>query len=308
MHLRFRMSKSETLLKFLILPLLVCCFGFAFGPFDNLHFAVIGDMGCGCLAQEAIAEEMLEWHNKYPFRFVLTTGDNIYGDSFGRFWNRRRGGDKALFYERFDRYFNPLRKRGVLFFASLGNHDFETRQGRDLIEDRSRFNILSKTGYYYFSPNPDLVTFVALNTENILVQNANPSQLKWLQKVLSESKSKWKIVYGHHSIYTPPGYHPADLSLRKALEPIFVKNGVQVYLAGHNHFYARMKPQRGITHFTTGGGGRHLKTPRRTSETDVVARAHHFMHFELREDKLNYWAIPIQGAFLDRGTIRISVQ
>jgi Calcineurin-like phosphoesterase len=294
--------------KLLIIPLLLCIVYFAFAASDPIQFAVIGDMGCGCEAQEAVAEEMLEWHHKYPFSFVLTTGDNIYGDSFGRFWNRRRGGDKAIFQEQFDRYYNPLRNRGVLFFASLGNHDLETRQGRDLISDRTRFNILSNTGYYYFSPNPDLVTFVALHTETLLVKNSNPSQLKWLQKVLSESKSKWKIVYGHHSIYTAPGSHPADVSLRKALEPIMVKNGVQIYLAGHNHFYARMKPQHGIIHFTTGGGGRHLRTPRVTSETQVVARAHHFMHFELREEKLNYWAIPVQGPFLDRGTIRISVE
>ncbi|MCI0417290.1 metallophosphoesterase [bacterium] len=292
--------------KLLILPLLLCYFCFAFAATDTLHFAAIGDMGCGCAAQEAIAEEMLEWHAKYPFRFVLTTGDNIYGDGLQRIWNRRKGGSKALFYEHFDRYYNPLRKRGVLFFASLGNHDFETRHGRDLIDDRVRFNILSNTGYYYFSPDPNLVTFVALNTENILVQNANPSQLKWLQKVLSESKSIWKIVYGHHAIYSPPGSHPVDVSFRKALEPILVKNGVQIYISGHNHFYARMKPKHGVIHFTTGGGGRHLKTPRATSETDVVARAHHFMHFELREGKLNFWAIPIQGPFLDRGTVRIS--
>ncbi len=294
--------------KLLVLPMLFFYFCFAFAASDALYFAAIGDMGCGCSAQAAVAEEMLEWHGKYPFRFVLTTGDNIYGEGVQRFWNRRYGGNKSLFYERFDRYYNPLRKRGVLFFATLGNHDFETRQGRDLINDRSRFNILSNAGYYYFSPDPDLVTFVALNTESIVMRNGDPSQLKWLQKVLSESKSKWKIVYGHHSIYTPPGSHPPDLSLRKVLEPILVKNGVQIYLAGHNHFYARMKPQHGVIHFTTGGGGRHLKTPRLTSETQVARRAHHFMHFELKEEKLNYWAIPVQGAFLDRGTYRISVE
>jgi 3',5'-cyclic AMP phosphodiesterase CpdA len=260
----------------------ILCFScLVYADRDPIRFGAIGDMGCGCPAQEAVADEMLQWYQQNRFTFVLTTGDNIYGDDFSRLWNRRRGGNKALFYERFDRYYNPLRNRGVLFFATLGNHDLETRNGRDLIEDRRRFNILSKTGYYYFSPDPKLATFVALNTEALLYTNENSPQLKWLQKVLSESKSTWKIVFGHHPLYSPPGSHRISTTLQKLLEPILVRNGVNIYIAGHNHFYARMKPQHGIIHLTTGGGGRHIKTPGRTSQTEVIARAYHFMYFEV---------------------------
>ena len=275
---------------------------------DPVRFAVIGDMGCGCTQQEAVAEEMLEWHQNNRFQFVLTTGDNIYPENYNRFWNRRRGGDKALFAEQFDRYYNPLRNRGIPFFATLGNHDLETRNGRDLIEDRRRFNILSREGYYFFSPDPKLVTFVALNTETLQYQNEQSEQLKWLQKVLSESRSLWKIVYAHHPLYSPAGSHPTNENLKKLLEPVIVRNGVKVYFGGHNHFYARSKPQHGVIHFTTGGGGRHLKTPRRTTETEVMAKAHHFMHVNVFEDRLDFYAVPIRGALLDRGTIRISVE
>jgi Calcineurin-like phosphoesterase len=290
----------------LLIPLLLAFFYLAYGAPDAVHFAVIGDMGCGCDAQAAVAEEMIEWQRSKPFSFVLTTGDNIYPEDFSRLWKRRLGGDRSLFVDRFDRYYNPLRNRGILFFATLGNHDLETRQGRDLISDRKRFNILSNSGYYYFSPEPKLVTFVALNTNSLLAQNS--IQIHWLQKALSESKSIWKIVYGHHPLYSAGGGHPADLILRKALEKILVQNGVNIYLAGHNHFYARMKPQHGIIHFTTGGGGRSLRTPQRNSEVAVVARSYHFMHFDVYEDKVDYWAVPIQGKFLDQGSIHISVR
>jgi hypothetical protein len=298
------MRRFPTILAGLILGL--ACFVYA--AQEPVRFAAIGDMGCGCNAQEAVADRMLEWYQKSRFAFVLTTGDNIYGDNFNRFWNRRRGGSKQLFYQQFDRYYNALRNRGVLFFATLGNHDLETRDGKDLIEDRRRFNILSKTGYYHFSPDPKLVIFVALNTETLLYTNEKSEQLKWLQKTLSESKSTWKVVYGHHPLYSPPGSHGLSSTLQKLLEPIMVRNGVNIYIAGHNHFYARMKPQHGILHFTTGGGGRHLKTPRRTSETEVIARAHHFMHFEITEAELKYWAIPSRGPILDQGSIHISVE
>ena len=288
--------------------LIFCLSCLVYADRDPIRFVAIGDMGCGCQAQEAVADKMMQWYRQSPFQFVLTTGDNIYGDNFNRFWNRRRGGSKERFYQQFDRYYNALRNRGVLFFATLGNHDLETRNGKDLIEDRRRFNILSETGYYYFSPDPKLVTFVALNTETLLYTNEKAEQLKWLQKVLSESKSVWKIVYGHHPLYSPPGSHGISETLQKLLEPVMVKNGVNIYIAGHNHFYARMKPQHGILHFTTGGGGRHLKTPRRTPETEVIARAYHFMHFEVSEAELTYRAVPAQGSLIDQGSIHISVE
>jgi hypothetical protein len=299
------LRKMRRLTVFLTIFLTFCCLVYA--DREPVRFAAIGDMGCGCKAQEAVAEEMIEWYRKYPFSFVLTTGDNIYGQGLNHMWNRYRGGDKRMFFEQFDRYYNPLRNRSVLFFATLGNHDLQTRNGKDLIEDRKRFNILSETGYYYFSPDPKLVTFFALNTETLMSPSDHSKQLIWLQDVLSKTKSPWKIVYGHRPLYSAPGSHPELPALRKVLEPVFVKNGVNIYIAGHNHFYARTKPQHGIIHFTTGGGGRHLKTPRNTTKTAVTSRANHFLYFTVEEDELNYWAIPVKGPLLDRGSIRISV-
>ena len=39
------------------------------------------------------------------------------------------------------------------------------------------------------------------------------------------------------------------------LEPLFVKYGVSVVFAGHDHFYERIKPQKGIVYFVVGSGG-----------------------------------------------------
>ena len=41
----------------------------------------------------------------------------------------------------------------------------------------------------------------------------------------------------------------------KVLEPLFVKYGVSVVFAGHDHFYERVKPQKGIVYFVVGSGG-----------------------------------------------------
>jgi 3',5'-cyclic AMP phosphodiesterase CpdA len=71
-------------------------------------------------------------------------------------------------------------------------------------------------------------------------------QLEWIEKELAGSGSEWKIVYFHHPLYSSGARHGSDLTLRAVLEPLFVMYGVSVVLAGHDHFYERIKPQRCI--------------------------------------------------------------
>ena len=42
----------------------------------------------------------------------------------------------------------------------------------------------------------------------------------------------------------------------QVLEPLFVQNNVSVVFTGHDHFYERVKPQKGIAYFVVGSGGK----------------------------------------------------
>jgi len=286
---------------------LLCSLALNFVSADDIPFPFVafGDMGCGCSDQAKVAARLLQWHRTNPFKVVLMLGDNIYGSFFGT-----RGGDKALFPERFDKYYQGLLTQGVKFYATLGNHDLETRDGRDLIQDKKRFNILGKDGYYSFvsdaqvNGNP-LVMFVSLNSPDLIKKDEKDSpQIAWLSRTLSESKAVWKVVYFHHPLYAPSGEgHEPSVRLRRALEDVFVAAGVQLVLTGHNHYYARMKTQRGITHFISGGGGRDLKEPIVNDYTIKVAELPHFIYFEAYPDKMTYRMIPAEGNFEDSGTI-----
>src|SRR5580765_626820 len=44
----------------------------------SVRFAVIGDSGRGDQAQLDVARQMVAWHQKFPFDFVVMLGDNIY--------------------------------------------------------------------------------------------------------------------------------------------------------------------------------------------------------------------------------------
>src|SRR6185369_16993958 len=46
---------------------------------NSLRFAVMADSGTGARRQYEVASRMAEYHDRFPFTFVLMAGDNIYG-------------------------------------------------------------------------------------------------------------------------------------------------------------------------------------------------------------------------------------
>jgi len=272
------------------------------GEPTSFAFVAVGDTGCDCDGQLEIARRMFKWYDEKPYQIVLMLGDNIYARDYNR-----SGGSRALFEERFDKYYKPLIARGVKFYAVLGNHDVETNDGRDEIADKQRFNILGNRGYYSFTPEvkvdeTPLVTFYALNSSN-LDKREDANQVAWLSRALTEDKSLWKIPFFHHPFYSPPGGHEEPSRLRSEMEAILIAAGVRLTLAGHNHFYARMKPRKGVIHFTSGGGGRKLVTPRADESTAESAKVFHFLYMEVYPDNINFWAVPGSGPPIDYGAI-----
>ena len=266
-------------------------------------FVAVGDIGCGCDEQTQVAQRMLEWHAKHRFNTVVVMGDAIYGKS-----PEIRGGNRALFEERFDQYYQPLLKSGVKFYVALGNHDVETENGLHEILDQARFHILRREGYYVFSSpqkvdGKPLISFFALNSNTLRERGKDLVQVEWLQRALKEDKSMWKIAYFHHPIHTAGGAHQPELVLRERIESVLADGGINLVLNGHNHFYARMKPRKGVIHITSGGGGRPLYTPKMSESAAVVRKAHHFLYFEVQPDKLGLSAVQVSGALIDQLTI-----
>src|SRR5580765_1175905 len=79
---------------------------------DSLKFAVIGDNGTGGKPQYDVGQQMAAARAKFPFEMVLMLGDNLYGRQ-----------DPKDFVTKFEQPYAPLLQAGVLFYATLGNHD-----------------------------------------------------------------------------------------------------------------------------------------------------------------------------------------
>lgn len=63
-------------------------------------------------------------------------------------------------------------------------------------------------------------------------------QAEWLDKALSESDARWRIVSMHHPIFSS-GRGRDNADRREILLPVFLKHNVDLVLQGHDHTYAR---------------------------------------------------------------------
>ena len=191
----------------------------------SFKFAVLGDFGTGSRTQYS-------WPSRWPsctrrsstrsWRWSATTSTAASGPRTSVRSSRCP--------------YKPLLDAGVKFYASLGNHDAREQRYYKL------FNMDGKL-YYTFSPQADVRFFMLESTY------PEPEQIKWLEEELKASSSKWKIPVFHHPLYSSGDRHGSDLRLREVLEPLFLKYNVSVVLTGHDHFYERVKPQKGIVVF-----------------------------------------------------------
>ena len=248
---------------------------------DSVRFAVIGDMGTGKKPQYEVAAQMAEYHKLFPFDFVITLGDNIYGS--------QSAADLKL---KFEDPYQALLAAGVNFFASIGNHDNVNQRFY------KPFNMGGKR-YYTFKKGK--VEFFVLDSNYM-----DREQTKWLEAQLSASSSPWKICYFHHPLYSHARFHGTDMDLRSTLEPIFQKYAVRVVLAGHQHVYERLVPQHGIDYFVLGSSGElrpHDLAPSPDTakgfDTDQA-----FAMMEITDDALYFQAVSRLGQTVDSGVIK----
>lgn len=248
---------------------------------DSVRFLVIGDTGTGTGKQHELAGVMLRYRQSFPYEFVLMLGDNMYGSE--------KSGD---FKKKFEDVYEPLLDQKVKFYAALGNHD----------ESNQRFyEFFNMEGQEYYRFGKGNASFYSLNSNYM-----DKKQVDWLNDKLGADTSEWKIAFFHHPPYSSGGEHGSDTKLRQIVEPIFLKHGVDVVFAGHEHFYERIKPQKGIYYFISGSGGKLRKGDVKRG-SQLTAKAYDndmsFMLIEIAKDQMHFQVVSRTGETVDSGII-----
>jgi len=230
---------------------------------DAVSFMAIGDWGRrGEPHQRAVAEAMGRLAGQIGSRFTLALGDNFYGSGV-------ESVDDAHWRESFDEVYTApsLRHR---WYAILGNHDYKGNPGAQ-VEYSRRSKRWTMPGRYYVVPGasigmPDADLFMTDTTPLISdyrrdpapiaehhVHDQNPdAQYAWLDRELGASTARWKLVFGHHPVYSG-GQHGDSKDLIANMLPILRRHGVQAYVCGHDHDMQHI--QRDGMHFIATGCG-----------------------------------------------------
>lgn len=249
---------------------------------DSVRFAAIGDTGTGERAQYDVGQQLAKSRAIFPFEFVIMMGDNMYGSERPQDYVRK-----------FELPYKPILDANILFYASLGNHDDPNQRFY------KPFNMNGERFYTFKKGNPG-VRFYALDSNYM-----TPDQLKWLEKELANSDSRWKIAFFHHPLYSSGGRHGSEVDLRTQLEPLFMKHGVNVVFQGHEHFYERLKPQKGIYYFTVGGSAKLREgNIQKTGMTDFGFDSDYsYVLIEIAGDVMHFQTLSRSGKRVDSGSL-----
>ena len=229
--------------------------GLAGAATEDLSFVAIGDWGFdGSPSQRRVAAAMGQTAAAIGSRFVISLGDNFYEDGVGRF-------DDPRWRTAFDDvYAAPA--LATPWNVVLGNHD---RRGNAMAQVAhsdvdGRWHMPAP----YFKRRETLADgsaadFFYLDTTWIWSElGAEPpgddadDQLAWLDQALAASQAPWKIVVGHHPVFSG-GYHGNTPGLVRAVKPMLERHGVAAYLNGHDHDLQHIVVD-GIHYVTCGTG------------------------------------------------------
>jgi hypothetical protein len=249
---------------------------------DSVKFLVVGDSGTGDKGQYETAAQMWAAHAVFPYEFAIMLGDNLYGSE--------RPQD---FVSKFERPYKPMLDANIPFYAALGNHD----------DPNQRFyKYFGMGGKRFYTFQKKDMRFFALDSNYM-----DKDQQRWLEDELSKSTSKWKVAYFHHPLYSSGAAHGSEVDLRAIVEPLFIKYNLNVVFSGHEHFYERVKPQKGIYYFTAGGSAK-LREGNIVANSGLTAKGfdteQSFMLIEVDGDVMRFQTISRHGKRVDSGEIR----
>ena len=228
-------------------------------PGSSFSFFVIGDWGvAGSKNALRVAEQMQSEALSRSPRFVISVGDNFYSDGVN-------GIDDPLWQEAFEGVFSGPGLR-CPWYVVLGNHDRRGSVDAQIAYSRvdprwhlpspfySRVEALQNaaTVEFFFLDTVPLVQESVLDRVSGL--GAVREQLAWLEASLTKSIATWKIVVGHHPVFSG-GSHGTSEHLVRALKPILDRHRVSLYLSGHDHSLQDIAVD-GVRYLTSGAGAK----------------------------------------------------
>lgn len=229
-----------------------------------LNFFVVSDWGWnGFKSQQEVADGMTMLADSIEPRFIVSCGDNFQIQGIA-------STQDPLWSTSYENIYKAPSMQ-VDWYPVLGNHDYKGNTQAEIDYSKISRRWRMESHYYknvvkvndsisvllVFLDTPPLVDeyYKKLGYPDVLMQDS-AKQMVWLKDVLSNSKEQWKLVFGHHPVYSASNKHGNTPELIKRLKPLFEKYHVQFYICGHDHDMQHLKEKNGtVNYIVTGAGG-----------------------------------------------------
>jgi len=211
-----------------------------------LNFLVVGDWGRnGSDHQSDVAMQMGATAASLGGQYVFSVGDNFYEDGV-------QSAADPQWRTSFENIYTASSLQ-IPWYVALGNHDYRgvPQAQLDYAKTSARWRMPSR---YYKVAGSSLgaphVDFFVIDTSplvhkyrdnvhsaiaaNVASQDVH-AQFTWLDRELGNSTAPWKLVVGHHTVYSGGSGHGDTPEMQELIEPLLEKHRVQAYIHGHDH-------------------------------------------------------------------------
>ncbi|CAN5241320.1 metallophosphoesterase [soil metagenome] len=272
-----------------------------------LAFVATGDWGQeGDTRQKAVATQMGIAARRMNSSFVVAVGDNFYDAGV----TSTSDAHWKVSFE--DIYTDPALQ--TPWYAILGNHDYGgSPQAQIDYSGKSRRWMMPARYYvksvtlpggmaadlFFIDTSPLISGYRNSAREsnlraNVLGQDGK-AQLAWLQAALAKSTAPWKLVFGHHPVFSG-GEHGDTSDLVRDLKPLLDRYGVQAYVNGHDHDLQHID-RDGIAYVCTGAGAS-VRTVKSVTGTRFARSQVGFTAYRLTPDRLTIDFIDDRGVLM----------
>lgn len=232
---------------------------------EELSFVVLGDWGWnGYKNQRLVAERMAEEAEAIDISFIVSTGDNFQV-------NGVRSVQDPLWNRSFESiYTHPILEKD--WYPVLGNHDYRgsTQAQIDYSKISRRWNLPARwysvkqrvsdtvdAELFFLDTSPFQSRYHGKKKQGAYPEvpaQDTAAQLRWVDSALSASKARWKLVFGHHPLYSGGEKHGSETGdMRRLFQDRFEKLGVTAYFCGHDHHMEHVAPKGSAVHYFVNG-------------------------------------------------------
>lgn len=259
----------------------------------GFNFLVFGDWGRnGQRDQREVATQMAIASKASDARFIISAGDNFYEKGVA-------SANDPQWQTSFENvYHDPALQ--IPWLVILGNHDYAGNCEAQLEYARAHPRWVMPARYFHQTHHIDgdtSVQFFYLDTTPMIRSYWKPlskigkhvatqdvkAQIAWFKDALAASKARWKIVVGHHPIYSG-GEHGDTAELIADILPLLHEYKVQAWFNGHDHDLQHLVA--GNLNMFCSGAGSQVRRTKNTVHTKFAKSRPGFTTVSLQPERM----------------------